>query len=240
VRLRPLVLCYHAVSDSWPHLLAIGPAVFERQLHLLLARGFRPASAAATVNGSRRLLHVTFDDAFTSVQRAVPILERLRVRATVFACSGLADEGLRLEVPELAEHAARYPGELVTMGWDALRDVAERGIEIGSHAISHPHLPRLGDDELARELRESRERIEDELRRPCPFLAYPFGDQDARVRLAARAAGYTGAFALPGNPVSDDPFAIPRVGLWRKDGTLRALLKTSHLGRLAGGAPPDS
>jgi peptidoglycan/xylan/chitin deacetylase (PgdA/CDA1 family) len=230
-RLRPLVLCYHAVSDTWPHALAVGPAVLEAQLRRLLARGFRPIGAAETPAAGPKALHVTFDDAFTSVERAVPILERLGVRATVFACSGLAGDGKRLEVPELAEEAARHPDELFTMSWDELRALAERGIEIGSHTASHPHLPRLGDDELTRELRESREQLEEELRRPCPFLAYPFGDEDERVRQAARAAGYDGAFALRGRAGSADPYAIPRVGIWRKDSRIRVAAKTSMLGR---------
>jgi peptidoglycan/xylan/chitin deacetylase (PgdA/CDA1 family) len=227
--LGPLVLCYHAVSDRWPNALAIGPTTLERQLRRLLARGFRPAPAAATIAGGPKLLHVTFDDAFASVERAVPILEQLGVHATVFACSGLADEGRLFDVPELAEELARRPDELVTLSWDALRDLAERGIEIGSHTISHPHLPLLSDEELARELRDSRESIEDELGRPCPFLAYPFGDQDERVRAAAGAAGYTGAFALGGPPAPGDPYAIPRVGIWRKDTAWRTALKTSAL-----------
>ena len=65
----------------------------------------------------------------------------------------------------------------------------------------------------------------------CRFLAYPFGEEDARVRLAARSSGYDAAFALPGNQSSADPYAVPRIGIWRKDGTLRAALKTSATGR---------
>lgn len=226
-RLRPLVLCYHAVSDHWPHALAVGPAALEAQLRRLLARGFRPVGAAETLRAGRNGLHVTFDDAFRSVEHALPVLERLGVRATVFACSGLAEAGLPLDVPELADDVARYPDELVTMSWDELRALAERGVEVGSHTVSHPHLPRLSDEELARELGESRDRLEDELGRPCRFLAYPFGDEDERVRTAARAAGYDGAFALPGRADSDDAHAIPRVGIWREDTRLRAALKTS-------------
>jgi peptidoglycan/xylan/chitin deacetylase (PgdA/CDA1 family) len=230
-RLGPLVLCYHAVSDTWPHALAVGPPALEGQLRRLVARGFVPVPVAEALRAGPKALHVTFDDAFASVERALPILERLGVRATVFACSGLAERGSRLGVQELADEVARYPEELVTMGWDELGALAERGVEIGSHTISHPHLPRLSDQELVRELRESRERLEDGLRRPCPFLSYPFGDQDERVRTAARAAGYEGAFALGGRVQAGDAYAIARVGVWRKDTPLGIRLKTSALGR---------
>lgn len=231
-RWRALVLCYHAVSDDWPHALATGPDALERQLAGLLRRGFRPASARDILgNGGHRLLHVTFDDAFRSVERALPVLERLGLPATVFACSGYADDGRPLDVPELAEDAQRLPDALSTMDWDALRGLAGRAVEIGSHTVGHPHLTRLGDAELQRELRDSRSRIEDELGRPCPFLAYPFGEEDARVRAAAAAGGYEAAFALPGREDRIDRFALPRVGAYRGDHGLRWLLKTSAVAR---------
>ena len=76
--------------------------------------------------------HVTFDDAYRSVANAIPILERLQVPATVFACPGYADEGRPLDVPELADEALAHPEELATMGWEELRGLVERGVEIGS------------------------------------------------------------------------------------------------------------
>ena len=81
------------------------------------------------------------------------------------------------------------------MTWDELRAIAARGFEIGSHTESHPRLTTLSDADLELELRRSRERIEQELGRPCPLVAYPFSDCDARVEQAAEAAGYTAAFA---------------------------------------------
>lgn len=226
-RFEALVLCYHAVTAGWPHELAVTPQALERQLRTLLGLRFRPVDAASVVSGERRQMHVTFDDAFLSVARAVPILARLRVPATVFACSGYADYPRPLAIPELATEAERYPAELTTMGWDALRELAERGLEIGAHTISHPHLPQLGDAELEREVAEPKERIETELGRPCRFLAYPFGDEDDRVHAAARRAGYEAGFALPGASKPINRYALPRVGIWRKDVLPRALLKVA-------------
>lgn len=228
-RFEPLVLCYHAVSEGWQHALSVDPAVLERQVRGLLLRRWRPAGAAAVAGGSGRLLHVTFDDAYTSVANALPLLERLGVHATVFACSGFAADGRPLDVPELAAEAAARPAELATMDWDALRATAERGVEIGAHTVTHPHLPRLLDAEVDRELGESRTRIEDELGVPCRFLAYPFGEEEPRIRAAAERAGFQGAFALPGRRGAPSPYAVPRVGLYRADGRVRAWAKTSPL-----------
>jgi peptidoglycan/xylan/chitin deacetylase (PgdA/CDA1 family) len=182
-------------------------------------------TATEAVSRAASSFHVTFDDAFRSVARALPLLERLGVPATVFACSGYADDGRPLDVPELADDLRRHPDSLATMGWGALRDLTERGLEIASHTVSHPHLPRLDDAGLRLELEESKARIEDELGRPCRFLAYPFGDCDDRVRAAARAAGYEAAFGLPGDATGRDRLDVFRVGVWRRDGARKVAFK---------------
>jgi peptidoglycan/xylan/chitin deacetylase (PgdA/CDA1 family) len=230
---RPLVLCYHAISDEWAHPLALRPEVFERQLRSLLLRRFRPATAEAVAAGRGRLLHVTFDDAYRSIDGAIAIAASLSIPVTVFAASAYAESGRPLDVPELAEDARRHPEHLATMDWHALRALAERGVEIGSHTVSHAHLPALSDAELQGELRDSRERIEDELGRPCRFLAFPYGEHDPRVQAAVAAAGYDAAFALGPGSAHANRFALPRVDLYPRDGMLRATLKTSFLKRPA-------
>jgi len=222
---KPLVLCYHAVSDTWDHALSVGPEALERQLELLLSRGWKPATAAEAVSGSGKLLHVTFDDAFTSVWNAVPVLERLGVPATVFACSGFADDPRPLGVPELEDEVHAHAEELRTMSWDELRSLGEHGIAVESHTVSHPHLPSLSDEELENELRAAKRRLEEELGGPCRFLAYPFGDCDDRVRAAARSAGYDAAFGLPGDPTGRDRFEVFRVGVWRGDSARKLAFK---------------
>ncbi len=222
----PLVLLYHAVSDTWPHQLSVSPGALEAQLQLLLRQGYRPVTAAEAVSGEGKLLHVTFDDAFTSMRQGLPILERLGVPATVFACTGYADDPRPLSVSELADELHTHADELRTMSWGELRELDGRGdIEVEAHTVSHPHLPTLSDEELEEELTASKRRLEEELGSPCRFLAYPFGECDDRVRAAARAAGYEAAFGLPGDPTGDDPFDVFRVGVWRRDSARRVAFK---------------
>jgi peptidoglycan/xylan/chitin deacetylase (PgdA/CDA1 family) len=231
---RSLILCYHGVSDAWTHSLAVRRRTFELQVRSLLWRGFRPVDARDAMDGHPRLLHVTFDDAFTNIEAGIQVLQRLGVPATVFACPSYADDGRPLDVPEVAAAAAEHPEHMVTMKWDELGALAERGIEVGSHTLTHPHLPRLSDAELRRELLDSRGRLEDELRRPCRYVAYPFGDDDERVHRAAEQTGYEAAFSLRARTDPFDRYAIPRVDLYRKDTLLRTTLKTSLARRPAG------
>lgn len=231
---RPLILCYHAVSDAWDDPLATRVAHFEQQLQTLVERGFRGASAEEVVHrpDGRRLLHVTFDDAFRSVENAVPILERLELPATVFVCTDLAGAGRELRVTELQR--VEQVDELATLDWSSLRAIAEDGlIDVGSHTRSHAHLTGLDDDDLHRELAGSKVAIESEVGRPCLFFAYPYGEHDARVREAVRAAGYSAAFAAPGSSIGVDLFQVPRTAFWRNESPARCAAKTRFPVRLA-------
>ena len=203
--MRPLVLCYHAVSPDWEHRLAIQPDLLLRQVRAL----------------SRfRQVRVTFDDAFRSAAAVFPDLQRLGVPVQIFVCTRYALVGAPLTIPELA---GDDPEQLATMNWDELREQVARGIAIGSHAVSHPHLTSLSEDDLRRELNESKEEIEDRLGRPCDDLAYPYGEHDERVRAAARAAGYRRAYALRGS--RSDAYAAPRLDLYRRHTVPRTLLR---------------
>jgi peptidoglycan/xylan/chitin deacetylase (PgdA/CDA1 family) len=204
---KPLVLCYHAVSPTWEHRLAIQPDLLLRQVRALSR--FRP-------------VHTTFDDAFRSAPSIFPALERLGVPIQIFVCTSYARTGAPLTLPELA---GDDPEQLATMDWDALLEHADRGVAIGSHAVSHAHLTKVSADELRRELNESKEEIEDRLGRPCEDLAYPYGEHDERVRAAARAAGYGRAYALRGS--RSDPYAAPRVDLYRRHTVPRTLLRVA-------------
>jgi peptidoglycan/xylan/chitin deacetylase (PgdA/CDA1 family) len=202
---RSLVLCYHAVSPTWEHRLCIQPDLLVRQVRAL--------SRFWTVRA-------TFDDAFRSAATVFPDLERLGVPVQIFVCTRYARAGAPLSIPELA---GDDPAELATMSWDELREHRDRGVRIGSHAVSHPHLTRLSDSELRDELEGSRGEIEAELGRPCRELAYPYGEHDERVRVAARAAGYDRGYSLRGR--KRDPYALPRVDLYRRHTAPRALFR---------------
>jgi peptidoglycan/xylan/chitin deacetylase (PgdA/CDA1 family) len=194
------VLCYHAVSPSWEHRLAIPPDLLLRQVRLLKRL---------------RRVRASFDDAFRSAASVFPELERLGVRVQVFVCTANATDGAPLNIPELA---GDDPQQLATLTWAELG-----GVDAGSHGVTHAHLTRLSDEELRRELVDSKQQIEDELGRACHDFAYPYGEHDERVRAAVRRAGYERAYGLTGD--GSDPYALRRVDLYRRHSPFGALLR---------------
>src|SRR5439155_6373969 len=70
-----------------PNELAVDPAALERQVRLLLRRGYRGMRFAdvTSPDGPPRRLAVTFDDGYRSIaEHALPVLGRLGVPGTVF------------------------------------------------------------------------------------------------------------------------------------------------------------
>ncbi len=166
------------------------------------------------------------------MENALPTLRRLRIPATIFVCTDYAEDGRPLAIPELDRVGLR--DELRTLTWDELGELAhDELIDVGSHTVSHAHLPELADAELRAELNDSRHAIEDRLHRPSPFIAYPFGEEGPRVRAAARAAGYLGAFGAPGTSLRLDPYRLPRTGLWRDEPADRQRTKIRFSMRVA-------
>jgi peptidoglycan/xylan/chitin deacetylase (PgdA/CDA1 family) len=86
-----MVLCYHAVSPTWPMSQSLPEEAFAEQVDLLLGRGYEPVTftQAATTPSRGRRVAVTFDDGYTSVLRAAELLAERGVPGTLFVVSDL-------------------------------------------------------------------------------------------------------------------------------------------------------
>jgi peptidoglycan/xylan/chitin deacetylase (PgdA/CDA1 family) len=243
-----VALGYHGVSDAWPSPMAVTTTQLRHQVARLMARGYRPVTVADAVRApdGERLLVITFDDALASVHRvALPILDALGAVATVYAPSVPILTGEPMRWPEVSRHLeGEHAAELDGMSLAQLRDVLERGWEVGSHTRTHPWLPRLDAAQLADELQRSRAELREALDIACDGLAYPFGAHDDRVVAAAARAGYTSAVTLPRRTPrwatgdgTDGHLRLSRIGVYRADGRVRFATKVARPTRRMRGTP---
>jgi peptidoglycan/xylan/chitin deacetylase (PgdA/CDA1 family) len=204
------ILMYHLINVSSPETpsmerrLTVHPADFARQMRWLKHHGYRTITQRELFEAlfqGRRLgpkpILITFDDGYRDLyENASPVLARLGMRATAYVVSRRLKNG--------------YP---LFLTWRLLRQLPSRGIEIGSHTATHVDLTSLSDREALRELVESRLAIERRLRHPVQWLAYPFGDYDARIERLARRAGYVLAVTTEGGSVQSArrPLALRRL-----------------------------
>src|SRR3712207_3051281 len=154
----PQVLMYHSISEpkgeSDP--LCTSPGRFEAQMlyikrHNLRGVSMRELYLAMNMGDTRGLVGMTFDDGYEDfLGAAVPTLEKVGFSATVFVVAGMLGE------ESTWEHREGPTSRLRLLGADGVREVSERGMEVGSHSVTHPRLSRLDSETLIHERSEER------------------------------------------------------------------------------------
>jgi peptidoglycan/xylan/chitin deacetylase (PgdA/CDA1 family) len=226
-----LVLCYHAVDDTWHDLsLSVPSGIFRRQMEVLRAAGYEATTFASLATGDvtgGRALAVTFDDAFTSVAtNAFPILSEFGWPATVFVpTEPVAQQTFMYWISD--DVRGHHPVAAAPLDWSSLADLAAAGWEIGSHSQTHRLLSLLSDDDLRAELEVSREEVAAHVG-TCVSISYPWGEVDERVVRAARRAGYQAGAGLAGRFDWTEPLRFPRVTVAGQDGRFAFSVKSSR------------
>lgn len=237
---RATFLCYHSIAAAGPRYLTVSAELFERQLAFLRRRGVRGGGLAElreAAAGGRLAptAFLTFDDGFRdNHDTALPLLREYGFPAFCFVLPPLVDAGAALAWPEVAEDQRRFADTMRSLTWSMAEEMREAGLEIGSHTLTHPHLPLLGPEQLREELWQSRARIRERLG-SCDTLAYPFGEWSPEVAAAAADCGYAFAFSLPqhrGQRLAT-PHSIPRLNVDYRDEPRRFVAKISPAGRRA-------
>ena len=88
---------------------------------------------------------------------------------------------------------------------------AERGIEVGSHTKTHPDLRITAPEQIADQMRGSRERLEQLTSKPVMALAYPYGyftDESAEIARRFYDAALTCDIGI--NTLSTDTLRLRR------------------------------
>lgn len=217
------VAMYHSITDTAddPYRVTVSPVRFARQLHWLGDRGLRGVSVrellAATAAGrAKGLVGLTFDDGYADfLDSALPLLRRHGFTATVYVLPG------RLGGTNAWDTAGPSKSLLTE---DEILRIADAGMEIGSHGLTHVSLTGADDTVLAAETRLSRELLEEMTGTPVDGFCYPYGQVDPRAIHAVRKAGYRYACAIdPG--AHTGTYALPRVHIGEDDTSWRLTAK---------------
>ena len=183
-------------SASWQTLSAqVTPppgAVSFTVLHILAKVGTLTIDNASLTALSdpfaQGMVTFSFDDNLLSqFQNARPILNTAGLKATYFVIS-------------------QDPGtESIAMTWANLTTLGGEGNEIAGHTRTHPFLTQLTSAQMVAEVTGSFTDLVAQGFSPKTF-AYPYGDVNAAVEAAVKAAGYLGArgsYTGLNGPVSD-------------------------------------
>ena len=223
---RSVILGYHGVGVSPyaedPFCLRVPPAAFRTHLDLLGGAGFefvtvaqlaRRAAGSAPPAGMAAL---SFDDGMRDNHATLlPILRERGLPATVYIVSGLVGKPNPWLSPTSAE---RMMTEV------EIRELADAGVEIGAHTVTHPDLTTLDHDACLRELTGSRRDVERIVGIAPSTFAYPYCRYGETAVVAARAAGFAAAVTGEGRG-SWSQFELKRAMVSGRDGLATFVLK---------------
>ncbi|AFK50610.1 polysaccharide deacetylase [Thermogladius calderae 1633] len=116
------------------------------------------------------LVGLTFDDGFVEQLQIARYLAKRGIRATFFVITGLRE----------------YMGHEL-MGPARWRELAWLGHEVGSHTVTHIDMVKSSEDLIARELVESKKKIEDAIGNEVVSFAYPYGPHSEKAAKLARS-----------------------------------------------------
>lgn len=212
----PSILMYHSISDSSNEQFTVTKKDFHEQIVWLVSNGYEiiplesmllMLQAHDCTNLGKKVV-ITFDDGYKDfVVNALPILQDFGVAATVFLVTGMLAGVAKWN---------RYGSEVRLMTKDDACYIKERGISLGSHTSTHLNLLLLSDEEIEKQLNDSRETLI-ELGESFYSFSYPWGQWSSGLAGAVRAAGYKCALAVGEQTrlIAEDCYYLPRVTMSR-------------------------
>jgi len=180
---KPLILMYHDIGEGLDKGRAAGAGLYDVsvesfgcQMRLLRDSGFRVVKLGETGADAAREVVLTFDDGeMNNFKFALPVLRDMGLPAYFF-----------IIVTKVGN-----PGY---MSWYELRELANSGMVVGSHAMSHRILTALPLADVERELVDSKRILEDNLGAPIENLSIPRGFYNREILDIARRVGYKNIF----------------------------------------------
>lgn len=148
-------------------------------------------------------------DIDTTIQKIIYQAKRIQNKTIIQVL-----EDIREKFPKAVEKLNNEENSLF-MNWSQAKDMAENGMEIGSHTMSHQILSQLTEEEQSIEIIESKRIIEENIEQAVYSIAYPVGRYHCYTKKScelSEQAGYIIGFNNePGkNKNIKDPYNINR------------------------------
>ncbi len=230
------VLMYHLVDYTHPNSKspAVTPETFEAQMQFLKVHRYQVRPLVQVIVDLKagkkikpRTVCITFDDGTEdNFKNAFPVLKKLGLPATIFMITGNIGK----------------PGWLTEK---QLKILDESEVSIGSHTVTHAYLPQLAEQEIRRELTDSKLALESILGHPVTLFSYPAGGTTPEVRALVQTSGYEGAVTTNYGKIKHDFYGLHRIKVSESNSLFNMWIKVSglyHLGkkRVSYKPSPDS
>ncbi len=206
------ILCYHGVADdTWRY--SVNPETFKKQILYLIKKGYTPISLDAIIpllKGEEKLKNNSFvvniDDGYKDIYQLKNFFKETQITPAIFLLSDTKNAN-RKELTTEREFLNK----------NEILDLKNEGWIIGSHGATHSDFWALTDEEITKEVIDSKHILEKELNINIKYFAYPRGRYNDKILDAIKKAGYTLGLSMNDGFIDSktNPLLIPRVGVDR-------------------------
>ena len=194
------IFMYHHVDYSNPDqktasYLAVSLKKLQNQLDLIQNLGYTTINFQNIEDGEipEKAIILTFDDAYEDFYtKAFPELQKRNMTAVIYLPSNkLNREGY--------------------MTFAQVKELRGNNIEIGSHSLNHADLGSLDEDNLRKEIFDSKEFLEKLTDQKILSFCYPYGIYNSHIRSLLEESGYKyGLTTKTGHAKFDKPLDLSR------------------------------
>lgn len=216
------ILMYHHIAnnpkpgDALDASLYLPPSMFDQQMKYLANNGYHAIHLQDMYDylvGYRKSLPskpiiISVDDGYLDFYlQGFSIIKKYHLTNTFFVIADYPDKN------------SAYAN------FKQLKEMADYGIEMGSHTLNHPDLSKLPIDQANQQISQSRQILKSKINQPINFFAYPGGHYSNAVIDLVKKAGYDGAVTVNGGKEHSSPnlFELTRVRVVG-DGTLASFI----------------
>lgn len=218
------ILVYHSINNvnikNDKLRMTVPVELFKKQIEFLINSGYKIISLddlTGYILGdktvSQKSIVLTFDDGFRdNFYHVYNILKSKYIKATFFLACNYIDSGSHFPWNENCGLPAS------PMSWKDISIMAEGGMDIGSHALSHTKLGNAcsgNGNSIYMEVEESKKMIENRIKVDVRHFAYPIGNKTSYNNFTEniiKASGYLSACLniFGSNKIGDNIFRLKR------------------------------
>jgi len=214
------ILTYHNVDvpprDAQLRGLYVLPRRFRMQMRMLKWMGYQGLSMSALMpylrgQKSGKVVGITLDDGYQdNLVHALPTLLECGFQATCYIVADRIGDCNRWDMEKGMVSKALMDREQIGLWLRA-------GMEIGSHTLDHADLSDCTGEELKRQVKVSKQRLEQTFSVPVKHFCYPYGNYTPEAVEQVIEAGYRSATTTRRGRarVWGDLMELPRVPVFR-------------------------
>lgn len=195
------VLMYHSIGIMYDRSICVSEKLFEEQMEWLHENNYHTVNSDElyeALSGKTALpdnpILITFDDGFgDNYKVAWPILKHYGFNATFFIVTSQVNP--------------------YNIDWNQLKELVEQGNSIGSHSVNHYDLATLNTKQQEKELRKSKEVLEEKLDTSIKAFCFPYGSYNKTTIALLPKSGYLLSFTVRSGKVylGDNEYLLKRV-----------------------------